>query len=49
MIPFLAATIVVFRKNNLMKVPTLQNMEAVLADLSSISVIPLIQMASIKE
>nr|CAI5835055.1 unnamed protein product [Callosobruchus analis] len=48
-IPLLAAAIVVFRKDNLMKVSTLQNMEAVLADLSSISVIPLIQMALMKE
>ncbi|CAH1957276.1 unnamed protein product [Acanthoscelides obtectus] len=48
-IPLLAAAIVVFRKDNLMKVSTLQNMEAVLADLSSISVIPLIQMALIRE
>ncbi|VEN40229.1 unnamed protein product [Callosobruchus maculatus] len=48
-IPLLAAAIVVFRKDNLMKVSTLQNMEAVLADLSSISVIPLIQMSLMKE
>lgn len=48
-IPLLAVVIFVFRKDNLMKVTTLQNIEAVLADLSSIEVIPLLQMALIKE
>lgn len=48
-IPLLAVVIVIFRKDNLMKVSTLQNVEAVLADLSSIAVIPLLQMALIKE
>lgn len=48
-IPLLAVVIVIFRKDNLMKVSTLQNVEAVLADLSSIAVIPLLQMALMKE
>lgn len=48
-VPVLALAIVVFRKDNLMKVNTLANIEAVLADLSSIAVVPLLQMALIKE
>ncbi|KAG5867498.1 hypothetical protein JTB14_015973 [Gonioctena quinquepunctata] len=48
-IPFLAVVIVIFRKENLMKVTTLQNVEAVLADLSSIAVIPLLQMALMRD
>ncbi|XP_044255390.1 TBC1 domain family member 19 [Tribolium madens] len=48
-IPMLALVILIFRKENLLKVNTLQNIEAVLADLSSISVIPLLQMALLKE
>ncbi|KAF7287220.1 hypothetical protein GWI33_002040 [Rhynchophorus ferrugineus] len=48
-IPLLAVVIVVFRKDNLMKVNTLTNVEAVLADLSSIAVIPLLQMALMKD
>lgn len=48
-VPVLALAIVVFRKENLMKVNTLANIEAVLADLSSIAVVPLLQMALIKE
>ncbi|KAL1509057.1 hypothetical protein ABEB36_003858 [Hypothenemus hampei] len=48
-IPLLAVSIVIFRKDNLMKVNTLANIEAVLADLSSIAVIPLLQMALIKD
>ncbi|KAJ8919379.1 hypothetical protein NQ315_016472 [Exocentrus adspersus] len=48
-IPLLAVVIVIFRKDNLMKVSTLQNVEAVLADLSSIAVVPLLQMALMKE
>lgn len=48
-IPLLALVILVLRKDNLMKVNTLQNIEAVLADLSSISVIPLLQMSLLKE
>ncbi|XP_048516497.1 TBC1 domain family member 19 [Dendroctonus ponderosae] len=48
-VPVLALAIVVFRKQNLMKVNTLANIEAVLADLSSIAVVPLLQMAFIKD
>ncbi|XP_049825872.1 TBC1 domain family member 19 [Aethina tumida] len=48
-IPMLAGSIVIFRKENLMRVDTVQGVEAVLADLSSISVIPLLQMALMKE
>lgn len=48
-VPVLALAIVVFRKQNLMKVNTLANIEAVLADLSSIAVVPLLQMAFVKE
>lgn len=44
-VAYLAAVILIFRKNNLMKVTTLQNVEAVLADLSSVAVIPLLQMS----
>ncbi|CAH1159529.1 unnamed protein product [Phaedon cochleariae] len=47
-VPLLAVVIVVFRKDNLMKVTTLQNVEAVLADLSSIAVVPLLQMGLMK-
>ena len=43
--PILAAAIISFRKDNLMQVTTLQNVEAVLADLSSLPVIPLLQLA----
>ncbi|XP_050300379.1 TBC1 domain family member 19 [Anthonomus grandis grandis] len=48
-IPLLAVVIVIFRRENLMKVNTLANIEAVLADLSSIAVVPLLQMALMKE
>ncbi|XP_044749874.1 TBC1 domain family member 19 [Coccinella septempunctata] len=48
-IPMLAVVILIFRKENLYKVTTLQNLEAVLADLSSIAVIPLLQIAFSKE
>lgn len=48
-IPLLAVIIIIFRKDNLLKVTTLQNVEAVLADLSTIAVVPLLQMALIKE
>lgn len=48
-LPLLAVVILAFRKENLMKVNTIQNIEAVLADLSSISVIPLLQMALMRE
>lgn len=48
-IPLLAVVILIFRKDNLMKVTSIQNIEAILADLSSISVIPLLQIALLKE
>lgn len=48
-VPLLSLAILVFRKDNLLKVNTLQNVEAVLADLSSISVVPLLQMSLLKE
>lgn len=43
-IPFLAIIILSFRKESLMQVNTMDNIEAVLADLSSIKVLPLIQL-----
>ena len=43
-IPFLAIIILSFRKESLMQVNTIENIEAVLADLSSIKVLPLIQL-----
>ncbi|XP_076230802.1 TBC1 domain family member 19 [Calliopsis andreniformis] len=48
-IPLLAVTILSFRKENLMQVNNLQNVEAVLADLSSLKVIPLLQLALLRE
>lgn len=48
-VPLLAVIILIFRKDNLMKVNTIQNIDAVLSDLSSIAVIPLLQMALLKE
>ncbi|XP_078040185.1 TBC1 domain family member 19 isoform X3 [Augochlora pura] len=48
-IPLLAVAILSFRKENLMQVNTLQSVEAVLADLSSIKVIPLLQLALLIE
>uniref|UniRef100_A0A6P7GA52 TBC1 domain family member 19 n=1 Tax=Diabrotica virgifera virgifera TaxID=50390 RepID=A0A6P7GA52_DIAVI len=48
-ISLLAVVILIFRRDNLLKVTTLQNIEAVLADLSSIAVIPLLQMALMKD
>lgn len=48
-IPLLAVIILVFRKDNLMKVNTIPSVDAVLSDLSSITVIPLLQMALLKE
>lgn len=48
-IPLLAVTIISLRKENLMQVTTLLNIEAVLADLSSILVMPLLQTALFKE
>ncbi|XP_073995984.1 TBC1 domain family member 19 isoform X2 [Rhodnius prolixus] len=44
-LPLLALSIVSLRRESLLTVDTLQNCEAVLADLCSISVVPLIQMA----
>lgn len=41
----LAIIILSFRKESLMQVSTIENIEAVLADLSSIKVLPLIQLA----
>ncbi len=43
--PLLAAAIISFRRDNLMQVNTLAGVESVLADLSSLSVIPLVQLA----
>ncbi|XP_076681352.1 TBC1 domain family member 19 [Andrena cerasifolii] len=48
-IPLLAVIILSFRKENLMQVNTLQCIEAVLADLSSLKVIPLLQLALLIE
>ena len=44
-LPLLAIIILSFRKESLMQVSTIENIEAVLADLSSIQVLPLIQLA----
>lgn len=43
-LPLLAIIIVSFRKESLMQVTTIENIEAVLADLSSIKVLPLLQL-----
>ncbi|XP_066993745.1 TBC1 domain family member 19 [Anabrus simplex] len=48
-IPVLAVAILSFRKENLLHVDTLQNVEAVLADLSSLAVMPLLQMAFLRD
>lgn len=48
-IPLLAVSIISLRKENLLQVTTLLNIEAVLADLSSILVMPLLQTALFKE
>ncbi|KAK7861826.1 hypothetical protein R5R35_000588 [Gryllus longicercus] len=45
----LAVAIISFRKENLLQVDTLQNVEAVLADLSSIAVMPLLQITLMRE
>lgn len=45
MFPLLAATILSFRRENLLIANNLHNVEAVLADLSSLPVIPLLQLA----
>ncbi|KAF5286409.1 hypothetical protein FQR65_LT12589 [Abscondita terminalis] len=48
-VPLLAVVILIFRRANLLRVTTLQNIESVLADLSSISVMSMLQMALSKE
>lgn len=48
-VPLLAVAILSLRKQNLMQVTTLLNIEAVLADLSSIVVMPLLQIALLKD
>ncbi|XP_065203977.1 TBC1 domain family member 19 [Planococcus citri] len=48
-IPLLAVSILSFRKENLLQVDTLPNVEAILADLSSIHVIPLLQLVLLAE
>lgn len=48
-ISVLAVAILSFRRDNLMQVDTLQNVEAVIADLSSINVMTLLQFALMKE
>ncbi|OWR44853.1 TBC1 domain family member 19 [Danaus plexippus] len=47
-LPLLAVAILSFRKENIFQVNTLQNVDAVLADLSTISVVPLLQLALMK-
>ncbi|KAM3968240.1 TBC1 domain family member 19 [Aphomia sociella] len=47
-LPLLALAILSFRKENIFQVNTIQNVDAVLADLSTISVIPLLQLALMK-
>ncbi|VVC99010.1 unnamed protein product [Leptidea sinapis] len=47
-LPLLSLAILSFRKENIFQVNTLQNVDAVLADLSTISVIPLLQLALMK-
>ncbi|KAK7864633.1 hypothetical protein R5R35_012408 [Gryllus longicercus] len=48
-LPLLAVSIISFRKDNLLQVDTLQSVEAVLADLSSITVMPLLQMTLMRD
>lgn len=48
-IPLLAVVILSFRKESLMLVDTMESIEAVLADLSSIKVLSLIQLALSKD
>ncbi|XP_071452876.1 TBC1 domain family member 19 isoform X1 [Hetaerina americana] len=48
-LPLLAAAILSFRKDSLMAVDNLQAVEAVLADLSSLSVMPLLQLTLMKD
>ncbi|XP_047517392.1 TBC1 domain family member 19 isoform X3 [Pieris napi] len=47
-LPLLAVAILSFRKENIFQVNTIQNVDAVLADLSTISVIPLLQLTLMK-
>ncbi|KAG7305388.1 hypothetical protein JYU34_009456 [Plutella xylostella] len=47
-LPLLALAILSFRKENIFQVNTLQNVDAVLADLSTVSVIPLLQLSLMK-
>jgi hypothetical protein len=44
-LPLLAIVILSFRKESLMQVSSIESTEAVLADLSSIKVLPLVQLA----
>ncbi|KAF5294999.1 hypothetical protein FQA39_LY13309 [Lamprigera yunnana] len=48
-IPLLAVIILIFRRANLLRVTTLPHVESVLADLSSISVMSMLQMALTKD
>ena len=48
-VPLLAASVVSFRKENLLTVTTPQAVEAVLADLSSLPAVPLLQLALEKD
>ena len=43
--PLLAAAILSFRKENLLRVSNLSGVESVLADLSSLPIVPLLQLA----
>ena len=43
--PLLAASILSFRKDNLLRVNNITGVEAVLADLSSLPIVPLLQLA----
>ncbi|XP_066594152.1 TBC1 domain family member 19 [Prorops nasuta] len=48
-IPLLAVTILSFRKENLLQVNNLHGVESVLADLSSLKIMPLLQLALLQE
>ena len=43
--PLLASAILSFRRENLLRVSTMSGVEAVLADLTSLPVVPLLQLA----
>lgn len=45
----LAVSVLIFRRDNVLRVNTLANIDAVLADLSSIKVMSILQMALSKE